>query len=64
MLILSRKTGMGIYIGEEIEIRVLGLQGTYVKIGIEAPETVRIYREEVLERIRAEGLKENFNAFC
>ncbi|MCG3420571.1 carbon storage regulator CsrA [Oceanobacillus jordanicus] len=47
MLVLRRKNNESIQIGEEIEIKVLGIEGDQVKIGIEAPESVDIYRKEL-----------------
>ncbi|WP_123042221.1 carbon storage regulator CsrA [Cohnella candidum] len=52
MLILSRKKGQSIVINEEIEIFVIGIEGDQVKLGIEAPAKVKIYRKEVLDSIR------------
>ncbi|BBI36146.1 carbon storage regulator CsrA [Cohnella abietis] len=52
MLILSRKKGQSIIIDDEIEVFVIGYEGDQVKIGINAPSQVKIYRKEVLESIR------------
>ena len=52
MLILTRKEGETITIGDEISVIVLGVNGAQVKIGIDAPRDVAVYREEVAERIR------------
>lgn len=57
MLILTRKTGEAIAIGEEIKITVLGIQGKQVKIGISAPEKVSVYREEIFKKIQLENVK-------
>ncbi len=54
MLILTRKIGESIIIGESVEVKVLGLRAGQVKIGIEAPRDVEVHREEIYERIRAE----------
>ncbi len=54
MLILTRKIGESIMIGESVEVKVLGLRAGQVKIGIEAPRDVEVHREEIYERIRAE----------
>ena len=54
MLILSRKIGETIRIGNDIEVIVLGVKGNQVRIGINAPETVPVHREEVYERIKEE----------
>jgi carbon storage regulator len=54
MLILTRREGEVIRIGEDIEITVMGIRDYQVKIGIQAPASVRIDREEVAIRIAAE----------
>jgi len=50
MLILTRKEGETITIGEDIQIKVLAVQGGKVRLGIEAPREVSVNREEVLQR--------------
>lgn len=50
MLILTRKTGEGILIGDKIRLRILEIQGKQVRLGIEAPPEVIILREEVEPR--------------
>ena len=52
MLVLSRKLGEKIYIGDNIVITVVRIQGEKTRIGIEAPRDVPVHRSEVLERIR------------
>jgi carbon storage regulator len=52
MLVLTRKSGEGIYVGDTIRIRILEIKGGQVKIGVDAPEDKGIYRDEVYERIR------------
>ncbi len=54
MLILTRKVGESIMIGESVEVKILGLRAGQVKIGIEAPKDLKVHREEIYERIRAE----------
>ena len=54
MLVLTRKSGETILLGDDIEIRVLGVDGDQVKIGIVAPRSVNIVRGELLEDIRKE----------
>ncbi|MGI5891275.1 MAG: carbon storage regulator [Bacillota bacterium] len=49
MLILSRKTGESILVGEKIEITILECQGEKVKIGIDAPDSIKIVRNELWE---------------
>ncbi len=57
MLILTRKPGETIAIGEDIKITVLGIQGKQVKIGIAAPENVSVFREEIFKKIHDENVK-------
>jgi carbon storage regulator len=54
MLVLSRKEGERIRIGDKITVTVLELRGDKVRIGIEAPETVSVHRQEVFEAIQRE----------
>ena len=53
MLILTRRLGQNIVIGDDIIIRVLDI-GSQVKLGIEAPTEIEVHREEVYEKIKAE----------
>jgi len=55
MLVLTRKSGEGIVIGEDITIKVIELKGGGVRIGIDAPKTSKIYRQEVYDRIIEEN---------
>ena len=50
MLILTRRVGETLKIGEDIEVTVLGLRGGQVRIGINAPRDVAVHREEILDR--------------
>ena len=54
MLVLTRKPGQSILIGEGIEVQVLSVSGEKVRLGITAPRDVAIFRDEVLERIQDE----------
>lgn len=54
MLILTRRVGETVVIGEEIVVTVLGIKGNQVRIGVQAPKNVPVHREELLKRI-AEG---------
>ena len=54
MLILSRRPGESLIIGDNIIINVLGIQGNQVRLGIEAPREVTVHREEIYARIQAE----------
>lgn len=57
MLILTRRSGEGIKIGEDIRVVILETKGNQVRIGIEAPEGTKVYRDEVYERIKQENVK-------
>lgn len=59
MLILTRKVGESIMIGDSVEVKVLGLRAGQIKLGIEAPKDLKVHREEIYERIRAEQEEEN-----
>lgn len=52
MLILKRKINEEIMIGPDITIKILGVADNQVKIGIEAPKTIEVYRTEVLEKVK------------
>jgi carbon storage regulator len=52
MLILTRKDGEAIVIGDNVTVRILGTQGGQVRLGIQAPRDVDVHREEVAIRIR------------
>jgi carbon storage regulator len=55
MLILTRKLGESIAIGDQIKVTLLEVQGKQVKIGVLAPPTVPIHRQEVFEKIQSEN---------
>ena len=57
MLILTRKSGEAITIGQDIKVTVLAIQGRQVKLGISAPERVEVYREEIFRKIQKENIK-------
>lgn len=54
MLILTRRIGETVYIGDEVRLTVLGVRGTQVRIGIHAPKDVPVHREEIYHRIKNE----------
>ena len=54
MLILTRKIGEAIILDGGITITVSDIQGNHVKIGIDAPKEVKVYREEIVKRMQAE----------
>lgn len=55
MLILTRRPGESLYLGENIKITVLGMQGKQVKLGLEVPSDTTVYREEVYKRVIEEN---------
>lgn len=55
MLVLTRKAGEGIIIGDDIRITVVELKGGGVRIGIDAPREMKVHRQEVYERIKQEN---------
>ncbi|OGP69290.1 MAG: carbon storage regulator [Deltaproteobacteria bacterium RBG_13_60_28] len=57
MLILTRKIGEGIILGDDIRIAVLEIRGKQIRIGIEAPSDVVVLREEIYQRIQEENLR-------
>jgi carbon storage regulator len=55
MLILTRKSGEKIIIGDSITVSVIEVRGDQARIGVDAPKTVKVYREEVFEAIKSEN---------
>ncbi len=53
MLILTRRVGESLMIGDDVTITVLGVKGNQVRIGVDAPKEVAVHREEILNRIEA-----------
>lgn len=56
MLILTRRVGESVMIGEHVTITVLRVKGSQVRLGVTAPRTVAVQREEISGRIKHEGL--------
>jgi carbon storage regulator len=54
MLLLTRKLGENIRIGDDVKITIVEVKGNHVKLGIEAPPSVKVHREEIYERIQQE----------
>ena len=54
MLILTRRVGQTVMIGDEVTITVLGVKGNQARVGINAPKSVAVHREEIFERIKRE----------
>ncbi len=55
MLVLSRKKDESIMIGDQIEIKILAVEGDQIKLGIVAPKTVKVHRSEVFDAIQAQN---------
>lgn len=54
MLILTRRVGETLMIGDDVTVTVLGVKGNQVRIGVNAPKDVSVHREEIYERIKKE----------
>ena len=61
MLVLRRKPGEAVMIGDNIEVQVLGVEGDTVKLGFTAPQNIQILRKELMESILQENLKAGKN---
>ena len=59
MLILTRRVGETVVVGDEVTVTVLGVKGNQVRWGINAPKRVPVHREEIYERIKREELDES-----
>lgn len=59
MLILTRRVGETLMVGDEVTVTVLGVKGNQVRIGVNAPKDVAVHREEIYDRIQREKEGEN-----
>jgi len=57
MLVLTRRLGESITIGEDVKITIVDVDGHQVKLGVEAPKKVEIYREELYEKVKGHPFK-------
>ncbi len=57
MLVLTRRTGQSIRVGDDIVIKIVDIDGSQVKIGIEAPKGILIFREELYEKLRESNIE-------
>jgi carbon storage regulator len=55
MLILTRRVGETLVIGDDVNVTVLGVRGNQVRLGVNAPKEVAVHREEIYQRIQNEG---------
>ena len=56
MLILTRRIGETLMVGDEVKVTVLGVKGNQVRLGVDAPRDVAVHREEIYERIQQERI--------
>ena len=57
MLILTRKQGESVAIGDDIQVTVVEIQGKQVKLGVKAPREVAVHRQEIYEKIQQENIR-------
>ncbi|MFN3238097.1 MAG: carbon storage regulator CsrA [Pseudomonadales bacterium] len=59
MLILTRRVGETLMIGDDVSVTVLAVKGNQIRIGVNAPKEVSVHREEIYQRIQTEGQKKD-----
>jgi carbon storage regulator len=57
MLVLARKVGQSIAIGDDVMLTIIEVRGEQVRIGVDAPKSIAVHRKELLEQIRAENIR-------
>lgn len=58
MLIITRRVGEALYIGDDVEVRVLAVRGNQVRIGVNAPQELPVHREEIYRRIHGQDAED------
>lgn len=63
MLILTRRTGEMLMIGDDVTVTIMGVKGNQVRVGVQAPKKVAVHREEIYERIQKQLKDEEARAY-